>query len=183
MSRIKLVETNEAAPEIASLYEAVKQKLGLVPNMVKALGNSKPALEGYLGLSVAVSSGTFTPRLREKIALQNAEANSCDYCLRAHTAIGGMLKLSDGEILDARRGTASDNKEQAILDLAKLLLETKGAVSDQDLSAIQAAGVSDTEATEVVLNVSLNILTNYFNRLVQTDAEFPAVSELNCPAA
>ncbi|EDY81108.1 alkylhydroperoxidase AhpD family core domain protein [Verrucomicrobiia bacterium DG1235] len=175
MNRIKLIQAETATAGTAALYQAVKTKLGLVPNMVKAMGNSSVALEGYLGLSGAVSKGSLRPATREKIALLLAEANQCDYCLRAHSAISGSLKIPQDEISDARRGVTPNAKEQALLNLAQAILETQGAVSEQDFSDAKRAGVSDEEIAEVAANVALNIYTNYFNRLAQTENDFPAV--------
>ncbi|MDQ8184580.1 carboxymuconolactone decarboxylase family protein [Pelagicoccus sp. SDUM812002] len=175
MNRIKLIEENSATPSTASLYKAVQSKLGLVPNMVKALGNSTVALEGYLALSGAVSKGMLRPSTREKIALLLAEANQCDYCLRAHTAISGSLKIPSEEITDARCGVAPDAKEQALLNLAQDILDTRGAVSDESFFVARQSGISDEEIAEVALNVAVSIYTNYFNRLAQTENDFPAV--------
>ncbi len=175
MNRIPVLERNEVPQNIASLYDAVEKKLGLVPNMVKALGNSASALQGYLGLSGALSGGRLRPSTREKIALLVAEENACDYCLSAHTAIGGLLKISKEELQAARLGQSDDEKEQAILGLAKHILDTRGDVSDQAYTAAVTAGVSAEEAAEVVANVAVNVFTNYFNRFAQTAIDFPKV--------
>jgi len=175
MNRIPILEADQAPEAIAALYGAVRQKLGLVPNMVKALGHSAAGLQGYLSFSGAVSDGTLRPAVREKIALLVAEQNRCDYCLSAHTAIGGLLKLSVGEIEAARRGESTDPKEQTILDLAQDILDTQGAISDQTYTDAVAAGVTPEEAVEVVANVAVNLFTNYFNRFAQTEIDFPKV--------
>lgn len=175
MNRIPTVEAETAPQQIAGLFDAVQKKLGIVPNMVKAMGNSAAGLQGYLALSSAVSEGTLRPTTREKIALRVAEINECDYCLSAHTAIGGMLKIPADDIVAARAGEASDRKEQAILDLVNALLETRGNVPDSSYSAALLAGVTAEEATEIVAHVALNVFTNYFNRLARTDIDFPKV--------
>tara|TARA_R110002096_G_scaffold42144_26_gene113847 strand:+ start:4976 stop:5530 length:555 start_codon:yes stop_codon:yes gene_type:complete len=175
MSRIPTIESANAPQPVTALYEAVQQKLGLVPNMVKALGNSAASLQGYLGLSGAVSSGILRPVTREKIALRVAELNECDYCLSAHTAIGGLLKIPADELVAARAGDSADAKEQAILNLVQSVLETRGNVPDAAYESAQDAGVSPEEATEVVAHVALNVFTNYFNRFAQTEIDFPKV--------
>lgn len=180
MSRIQILEPTNAPQNISALYEAVKQKLGVVPNMVKALGNSEAALQAYLGLSGAVASGSLRPGVREKIALLSAESNGCEYCLRAHTAIGGSLKIPTGELQAARNGLSDDDKEQAILSLAKGVIENRGEVSDETQAAARAAGVTEAEAAEVVANVAVNLFTNYFNRYAQTEHDFPAVEACAC---
>ncbi|MDQ8182190.1 carboxymuconolactone decarboxylase family protein [Pelagicoccus sp. SDUM812005] len=183
MNRIKLIEEQAATPSTASLYKAVQAKLGLVPNMVKALGNSVAALEGYLALSGAVSKGSLRPTTREKIALLLAESNQCEYCLRAHALIGGSLKIPTEELADARKGVSPDAKEQAILNLAQAIVETRGAVDDDTFATVKRAGVSDEEIAEVTANVAVNIYTNYFNRLAQTENDFPAVEDCACQNA
>ncbi|MDF1752764.1 MAG: carboxymuconolactone decarboxylase family protein [Verrucomicrobiales bacterium] len=175
MNRIKNIEIENAPQPVAELYQAVENKLGLVPNMVKALGNSPAALQGYLGLSGAVANGKLATRTREKIALLVAERNGCDYCLSAHSAIAGSLKVPQEEIESAREGRAQDTKEQAILSLAGDLLDYRGEVPENRFAGLREAGVTDEEATEVVTNVALNLLTNYFNRFARTDIDFPVV--------
>lgn len=183
MRRIQLLEEENASETLAATYDAVKKKLGLVPNMVKALGNSPAALDGYLGLSGAVSGGTLRPAIREKIALRVAEINDCSYCLSAHTAIGGMLKIPAEDLLAAREGDSPDPREKAILDLVQAALETRGAVPDETYESVKAAGVTDAEAIEVVANIAVNLYTNFFNRFAQTEIDFPKVEARSTLAA
>lgn len=175
MSRIQTLEKDKAPQNVVALYEAVEKKLGLVPNMVKTLGHSAAALQGYLGLSGAVSAGRIRPSTREKIALLVAELNDCSYCLSAHTAIGGAMRIPIAELGAARNGNSPDPKEKAILDLVKAILESHGAISEVAFEAAAAAGVTDEEAAEIVANVAVNIYTNYFNRFADTDIDFPKV--------
>lgn len=180
MSKIHTLEPENAPQEIAALYDAVKQKLGLVPNMVKALGNNQAALEGYLGLSGAVAGGNLSPQTREKVALLAAQLNDCDYCLRAHTAIGGLMKIPADELKAARRAESTDLKEQAILTLTKSVIEGQGKVPESTQIAVSAAGVTEAEAAEVITNVAVNVYTNYFNRYAETECEFPEVEACDC---
>jgi uncharacterized peroxidase-related enzyme len=175
MSRISTLEPVEAPQPITALYEAVKKKLGLVPNMVKTLGHSASALQAYLNLSGAVAGGKLPAATREKIALLVAEQNQCDYCLSAHTAIGGIMKIPADEVEAARRGESADRKEQALLVLANHILATHGDVSERTYASVVAEGVTPEEAAEVVANVALNVFTNYFNRFAQTQIDFPVV--------
>jgi uncharacterized peroxidase-related enzyme len=178
MNRVQTISPDNASAAIAPLYDAVKAKLGLVPNMVQALGNSAASLQAYLGFSGALTTGALRPSTREKIALLTAERNECEYCLRAHTAIGGLLKIPSSDLVAARRGLAEDQKEQALLDLAAELIETRGAVADSTYEKVLAAGVTAEEAVEVVANVALNYYTNVFNRFANPAIEFPRVEPL-----
>jgi hypothetical protein len=50
----------------------------------------------------------------------------------------------------------------------------RGHIGETQLK--RAAGVTDAEIAEVVGNLALNILTNYFNVLADTDNEWPVVT-------
>lgn len=183
MNRIPIISRDKAPSGIADLYDAVKRKLGLVPNMVQVLGGSSSGLKGYLALSGAVSEGTLETRTREKIALRVAELNDCNYCLSAHTAIGGLLKVPSEELESARAGESPDSREQAILDLVESIVKTRGDVPDAILDDARSAGVGNGEIIEIVANVALNLFTNYFNRLARTEIDFPLVRSLETATA
>lgn len=179
MNRIPKIEKPEASQTVAALYDAVEKKLGIIPNMIKAMGNSRAILQAYLDLSSAMSRGILSPKTREKIALLVAEENACNYCLSAHSAIGSQMKIPQSEIESARRGESEDVREQAILVLTKHILKTRGNVADHVYADAIAAGVTNEEAAEVIGHVATNLLTNYFNRFAQTEIDFPRVRALS----
>jgi len=41
---------------------------------------------------------------------------------------------------------------------------------------VRLAGFDEASVLEIVINVSLNVLTNYVNNVAQTDIDFPKVS-------
>ena len=176
MSRIPAIDPATAKGKAHDLFSAVKGKLGLIPNMTRVMANSPAVLEGYLSLNGALNDGSLQPKIREELALVVAQENQCDYCLSAHTAIGKMVGLTPEEIAQSREGQSADKHVLAALTFAKQVLETRGAVSDEDLSAVRAAGFSDGEIAEIIAHVALNVLTNYFNKAAVVDIDFPVVS-------
>jgi alkylhydroperoxidase family enzyme len=89
----------------------------------------------------------------------------------------------DAEAMDAaRNGKSKDAKIQAVLTFAQTLVRKRGHVSDADVSAVRAAGVTEGEVGEIVGHVALNTLTNYFNNTAGTVIDFPVV-EVREPAA
>lgn len=177
MSRLSIPAVADAPAASQPLLAAVHKKLGVVPNLMKLLGQSPAALEGYLSLSGALDKGTLDARLRESLALTVAEFNGCDYCLAAHSYIGkNLVKLSDEQIAQARDGRANDERTQAALRFARQVAAERGRVQDAEIAALRAAGFSDVEAVEIVLHVALNVLTNYINNVARTDVDFPRVS-------
>lgn len=180
MTRLKAISPEQATGKTKEMFTAIEGKLGMVPNMMKTMGNSPALLEGYLNLSGALSSGTLGGKTGELIALAVAESNACDYCLSAHTYIGANLVKIDAETLTAARsGNAADTKTDAILKFAKALVSKKGLTTDADVDAIKKAGITESEVGEIVGHVALNILTNYFNNTASTEIDFPVVHANN----
>lgn len=178
MTRVKPIQEDTAEAEVSVIYKGIKSKMGKVPNIFLNMGNSPAVLKGYLGLSDAAGHTSLSPKLRELIALTVGQANNCGYCLSAHTAIAQGSGVSDQEILSARKGAAKDAKTQAILAFAKIVVEKKGLVTDQDVATLKAAGVSDSEIVEIILVITLNIFTNYFNHITDPKIDFPVAPKL-----
>lgn len=177
MSRIHPVTNpSERSQE---LLAGVQAKLGMTPNMMSTMAHSAATLDGYLKLSDALSKGELSGSVREQIALAVGQANSCRYCLSAHSAIGKMVGLSAEQIRDARMAKSDDAKTDAVLKLAISIVDARGHVSDEDIDAAKSAGVTDAEVTEIVANTALNLLTNYFNHVADTEVDFPAAEELH----
>ena len=61
MSRLNQIAPETATDKAKKLLDAVKAKLGLVPNMTRAMANSPAVLEGYLQLSGALGKGSCRP--------------------------------------------------------------------------------------------------------------------------
>jgi uncharacterized peroxidase-related enzyme len=177
MTRIATPATIADAPAASQpLLEAVNRQLGVVPNLFRMVGNSPAALEGYLSLMGALGKGELSAQTRERIALAIAEMNGCDYCLSAHTYLGkNVAKLDDAEITANRNGGSNNPKAAAAVMFAKKVADARGRVLATDLGAVKAAGYSDAAVIEIVLNVALNIWTNYINMVAATEIDFPVV--------
>lgn len=176
MSRISIPTADQTLDAAKPLLAAVHKQLGVTPNLMKLVGHSPSSLEGYLALSGATGKGKLSVQLRERIALAVAEFNGCDYCLSVHDYLGrNLAKISDAELTAARDGQSEDARTQAALHFALQVLQTRGNVSDAALAAVRLAGFDEASVLEIVINVSLNVLTNYVNNVAQTDIDFPKV--------
>ena len=179
MFRITMPAQDQTPAASLPLLAAVNKQLGVVPNLMKVVGNSPAALEGYLSLSGALGKGTIGTKTGERIALAVAEMNKCDYCLAAHSYLGSNLaKLDDNEIDANRRGKSGDAKAAAAVHFATRVVKERGHVSDADVAAVKAAGFNNAEVIEIVLHVALNTLTNYVNEVAKTEIDFPVAEML-----
>lgn len=178
MATIVPLDPTQASPEVAPLLQAVKAKLGRVPNLFLTLAKAPSALKAYLGASEAIATGRLDAPQREVIALAVAEANGCDYCLAAHTAIGKLVGLDADTLLQARSGVPANHRHAALAAFARAVVRERGRVSPLELQAAREAGLDDQDLLEVVANVAVNILTNYTNHLAGTEVDFPKVERL-----
>jgi uncharacterized peroxidase-related enzyme len=177
MSRVRIppVDPDAAPAKVRELLAGVQRSLGAIPNLFRVIGQSPAALEGVVALNGALARGRIRAPLREQIALTVAEANACEYCLSAHTALGKGLRLSDAELALARRGRASAPREDAALRFVARVLERRGHVDDADVAEVRRAGFDDGEIVELVANAVVTVFTNYLNEVAGTEIDFPVV--------
>ena len=176
MSRLAVIQTEAATGKAKQLLEAVQAKLQITPNMTRVMANSPAVLEAYLSFSGALAAGTLGAKLREQIALEVGEQNSCQYCVSAHSAIGKMVGLPDGEIAAARDARSESAKSAAALQFARAIVAKKGLATDADVQAARNAGFTDGEIAEIIAHVALNIFTNYFNNTAAVEVDFPKIA-------
>lgn len=179
MERITAVNLQTVQGRAKELLDAVKAKLGIVPNMTRSMAVSPAVLDAYLGFNGALSRGILPARVREQLALDVGEVNQCHYCLSAHSALGKRAGLTDQDVLDSRRGTSADQKTDVLLHFARTVVEKRGIVEDADIAAVRDAGYQDAEIAEVVAHVALNVFTNYFNNVAGTTIDFPKAPALS----
>lgn len=176
MSRINPVDRHTSNDRLRKTFDAIQQQLGVVPNMMRTMAQSPAVLDAYLAFGAALHKGLLPASLQEQIALTVAEANACDYCLSAHSVLGRGAGLSSDDVDASREGRASDPGAAAALRFALALIERRGAVTEQDVARVRAAGFGDGEIAEIIAHVGLNVFTNYFNRAVHTEIDFPPVT-------
>lgn len=173
--RLTAVDPETATGKTQTLLTSVKAALGLTPNMMRTMANSPAVLEGYLQFNAALGKGALRAGLREEIALAVAEANSCDYCLSAHSTLGQLAGLNENQIEASREAKSSDPKEDAALKFAVAVVKSRGSVSDAEFARVRAAGFGDGEIAEILAHVAINVFTNYFNKTALTVVDFPRV--------
>ena len=177
MARINPVK-RDVNSKTRELLGAVEKKMGMVPNMISTMAQSPTVAKAYLGFSQTLAGGSLSAALQQQISLAVSEADQCNYCLSAHSFLGSKAGLSESDLLDARHGTASDEKTNAALTFARKIVEDRGHVSDEDVEEVRRAGYTDGEIVEIVANVALTIFTNYFNHIADTEVDFPLVPSL-----
>jgi uncharacterized peroxidase-related enzyme len=178
MTRLQTITVEQASGKTKDLYGAIQSTLGGVPNLFQGIGNSPAALEGYLAGGEALKKGKLSFAEREAIALTVSQANRCNYCLSAHSALGKMAGLKEEEILGIRQGNTHNPKIRALSEFVRTVLKERGHVTAGELRAVQAVGYNDAQITETIFVISQTEFTNFFNHVNDTVLDFPPVPEI-----
>jgi len=179
MPRLAKLEKGQGDPQSQQLMNQLDAQKMLL-NVFRGMANSPAVLDGYLKFSGALKTGMLSERTRTALALAVGQVNRCEYCLSVHHVGGKGTGLDEESIRDARLGQSEDPKTAAALTLARHLADSRGKVTDAQVAAAKGAGLSDGEIAEVVAHVALNIFTNYFNHVNQTEVDVPKV-DLDIP--
>ncbi|MGE0180790.1 MAG: carboxymuconolactone decarboxylase family protein [Parvularculaceae bacterium] len=176
MPRINPKSADPTDAETAATLAAIKAKIGMIPNLYATFAGAPAVLNAYLAANELLSKGRLSARQREIIALASAQINQCQYCLSAHTMLGGGAGLSAEAIAAARSGRADNPADNAVAALTMRLINLRGMISDEELADARAAGLDDGLILEVIAHVAMNALTNFTNNVAGTDIDFPVVS-------
>jgi AhpD family alkylhydroperoxidase len=178
MDRLFTQPASDATGAAAQLFTAIKGAIGKVPNAYLALGNNSPvALEAVLNLDGALRKSSLGAQDIEVIKLAVSQDAGCDYCVAAHTLMGGKAGLSAEAMRAARKGGSTGAARlDALAAFAHTLVGTSGTVPDHVLAAARAAGVTDAQLADTTLAIAAITLTNLFNRINDTTVDFPAVA-------
>lgn len=170
-----MVNPEAATGEKKEILSQIHKTFGVTPNMFRTIGNSTAALKMMWAGFGALGGGKLGSKLGEQIAVAVADANRCEYCLAAHTALGKGAGLSAETMAQAQAGKSDDPRTQAALTFAVKLVKEKAHISTADVKALQNAGFDKEEVAEILAHVALNIFTNYTNVAFEVPVDFPKV--------
>lgn len=160
------------------VFDNLKGALGMVPNLYAAIGYSSNALTSFLTFSDSASKGAFNNKEIEAIKLAVSEANNCNYCKAAHTAIAKMNGYTDEETVKLRALTIEDEKLNAIASLAFDIAKNAGHVSADNKAAFFAQGHDEKALIDLVAVVIAVTFTNYAFGVTQVPIDFPLAQDV-----
>jgi AhpD family alkylhydroperoxidase len=177
MQSVPVPTREQVSPENQALFDSLKKGLGMVPNLYATLAHSQHALGSYLALQNAKSS--ITGKAREVINLVVSQVNRCEYCLAAHTVIGGMVGFTSEQILDLRQGRAPwDTRLDALAQFVKAVALQRGHVDPTQVEAFLAAGWTLENLVDTIVAVGDKTVTNYLHATTRVPVDFPAAPGL-----
>ncbi|MBM3491855.1 MAG: peroxidase-related enzyme [Alphaproteobacteria bacterium] len=145
--------------------EICVQKLGFLPNVLKAYAFDNAKLSGFTDLygDLMLGDSGLSKLEREMIAVTVSSINHCFYCLSAHGQSVRQLSGDPilGETLVANYRAARLNpRQRAMLDFAAKLTETPDKMVEADRQALREAGLSDAEIWDVAATAAFFNMSN-----------------------
>jgi uncharacterized peroxidase-related enzyme len=161
---ITALDLKEAAPTdaMAAYFKKCEEKLGFVPNVLRAYAFDMPKLEAFVAMynDLMLAPSGLSKLEREMIAVAVSSVNRCYYCLTAHGA--AVRGLSDDPVLGELmvmnyRAAKLSPRERAMLDFAVKLTEQPWAVEEADREALRRVGFSARDIWDIAA------VTGFFN--------------------
>ena len=142
------------SPHMAAYFAKCQEKLGFVPNVLKAYAFDMVKLSAFVGMynDLMLAPSGLSKLEREMIAVAVSAQNRCYYCLVAHGA--AVRQLSDdpvlGELMAMNyRAARLSKRERAMLDFAVKLTAEPWLVCDEDREALRGAGFGERDIWDI----------------------------------
>jgi uncharacterized peroxidase-related enzyme len=152
-------------PDMAAYFQKCEDKLGYIPNVLKAYAFDMAKLEAFVGLynDLMLAPSGLSKLEREMIAVAVSSQNRCYYCLTAHgqavRALSGDPVLGELMVMNYRAAHLSP-RERAMLDFAVKLTNEPWAIEEPDRAGLRKAGFSDRDIWDISAVAAFFNMTN-----------------------
>jgi uncharacterized peroxidase-related enzyme len=183
MTFIETVPESEASGDVAQMYENDRAAFGRLPNFTQAFSHRPGVYAAWRALNGEIKAG-MDQRRYELATIAAARRLRSTYCVMAH---GLVLLDNDFVAPDELAAIVTDHHEAgldavdvAVMDLADKVADDASSVTEADIDALRAHGLSDTEIFDIVAAAAARC---FFSKAVdgvgaQADA---AYAELDAP--
>lgn len=155
----------ELDADMAALFDKCTEKLGFIPNVLRAYSLRPKKLRNFALLynELMLGESGLSKLEREMIAVVVSSVNHCYYCLVAHGQ--AVRKLSGdpelGEMLVANYRVAPlEPRQRAMLDFAWKLTSEPWTVGEPDRQALRDAGFGEEEIFDIADTVGFYNMSN-----------------------
>ena len=177
MNAFNVPTREQVTPANQAVFDQIKSKLGMVPNLYATFALSETALPTYLALQNAKSS--ISGKAREVVNLVVSQFNECAYCLAAHTVVGKMVGFTEAQVLEIRTGHAAFNTRLDILArLIRNIVARRGHSDATLVSEFLAAGWTQENLVDVIMTIGDKIISNYLHSTTEIPVDFPSAPAL-----
>jgi uncharacterized peroxidase-related enzyme len=155
----------QLTPEMAAYFAKCEEKLGFVPNVLKAYAFDMAKLSAFVAMynDLMLAPSGLSKLEREMIAVAVSAHNRCYYCLVAHGAAVRQLSGDPplGELMAMNyRAARLSRRERAMLDFAVKLTAEPWLVEDEDRARLRDTGFSERDIWDIAAVASFFNMTN-----------------------
>jgi uncharacterized peroxidase-related enzyme len=149
-------------PETQKYFDICDEKLGMVPNVLKAYAFDITKLNAFSAFynDLMLGPSGLSKLEREMIAVAVSSHNGCWYCQVAHgaavRALSGNPKLGEAMVMNYRVADL-DARQRAMLDFAIKLTRASAEIVEADRQALRDVGFSDRDIFDIAS------VTGFFN--------------------
>jgi uncharacterized peroxidase-related enzyme len=142
------------SPEMTAYFAKCEEKLGFVPNVLKAYTFDGTKLSAFVAMynDLMLAPSGLSKLEREMIAVAVSSHNRCYYCLVAHgaavRALSGDPPLGELMAMNYRAARLS-KRERAMLDFAVKLSAEPWRVEEEDREGLRRAGFTDRDIWDI----------------------------------
>ena len=141
-------------PDMAAYFAKCEEKLGFVPNVLKAYAFDPAKLSAFVAMynDLMLAPSGLSKLEREMIAVAVSSHNRCYYCLVAHGAAVRQLSSDPvlGELMAMNfRAARLTDRERAMLDFAVKLTAEPWRIEEDDRAALRGVGFSDRDIWDI----------------------------------
>ncbi|NCQ22671.1 MAG: carboxymuconolactone decarboxylase family protein [Sphingomonadales bacterium] len=171
---LPLRSKNDTDEAVSQPLRDAESAMGMVPNMYAAMANLPALLATYsFGYDRFRNESGFTPVEQEIVYLTISRANSCHYCMAAHSMLADTASGVPTEATEAIREDRpiSDERLEALREFTRTMLESRGNPTAAQSKKFLSAGYNDVQILAIVLAISTKAISNYSNHLFQTEVD------------
>jgi uncharacterized peroxidase-related enzyme len=165
LTALDLYPVDPLPADTAKYFAICEEKLGLVPNVLKANACDIEMLNAFTAFynKIMLADSGLSKLEREMIAVTVSSENKCYYCLTAHGA--AVRELSGdpilGEMLVMNYRVADlPPKQRAMLDFCVLVTKASATVVEEDRQALRDVGWTDKDIWDIAHTAAFYNMTN-----------------------
>jgi uncharacterized peroxidase-related enzyme len=151
--------------DIQKYFDICDEKLGLIPNVLKAYAFDMAKLRPFMDMynEVMLDDSGLSKLEREMIAVVVSSINRCWYCQVAHGAavrqLSGDPQLGEAMVMNWRVADL-DARQTAMLTFAEKVTKASSETSEADRQALRDAGFSDRDIWDIAATVGFFSMSN-----------------------
>src|SRR5271155_2613916 len=166
MALVSYVSNQDAAEKIKPVFEGMEKKIGVVPNVFRAMAHNPEMLEAFLALNATLPKTQLNGKLRELAYIKTSELNGCDYCLHHHRGMGKKAGLNDRQVAETAKGETSDAYDELEREVMRFAEEVTRHINVTDAVYNRLKQkLGDRELVELAMTVGI---ANFTNRVTET---------------